>query len=108
VSFFARIRTKLRTFGAAQDEALKRLVRAGLGFLLVPLLLTLALSAAGFLVFHPSLAGPLDTNKLPPDERARAVRWLAGTAAACSASTSPSPSVAGSSRSSASCPGGCA
>ncbi len=79
MSFFARIRTKLRTFGAAQDEALKRLVRAGLGFLLVPLLLTLALSAAGFLVFHPSLAGPLDTNKLPPDERARAVRWLAGT-----------------------------
>lgn len=79
MSFFARFRTKLRAFGAAQDEALVRLVHAGVGFLLVPILLAVALSAAGFLAFHPSLWATLDTNKLPPEERARALRWLAGS-----------------------------
>lgn len=70
------IRTQIARGAAATDELITRIARAATGWLLWPILYTIALGAGLWAHVHPDRLALLDTNKLPQPERTQAIFWL--------------------------------
>ena len=76
------MREKLALGAARADVLASRMASAGMGFLLWPILYGVALSAGTWSLAHEKLAAAMASNKLPKEERAHAIVWLASTIAA--------------------------